>query len=230
MSVTFIAEIGMNHNGNYGLIYELIKQASYAGAEIAKFQLGWRAKEGEINALSEKEIALIYRCCERFSIQPMFSIFTQEALSLLEKFEVKHYKIASRTVNDNPELIRKIIAHGRPTYVSLGMWHKKERPFEKLENVHYFWCKSNYPAYPWELMDMPKDFETEGFIGYSDHSVGIDVPLMAIMRGARIIEKHFTLDKSNTTIRDHALSATPDEFRQLVQLGHLIRKNLDLGV
>ena len=66
--------------------------------------------------------------------------------------------------------------------------------------------------------------------GYSDHSVGIEVPLMAIMRGATIIEKHFTLDKSDTTIRDHALSASPSEFRQLVELGRAIKRNLDIGV
>ena len=53
---------------------------------------------------------------------------------------------------------------------------------------------------------------------------------MAISRGARVIEKHFTLDKSDTTIRDHALSATPREFRQLVQLGHGIAKLAECGV
>ena len=42
MSLTFIAEIGMNHNGHFGLIPELIRQASTSGADIAKFQLGWR--------------------------------------------------------------------------------------------------------------------------------------------------------------------------------------------
>ena len=45
----FIAEIGLNHNGNFGLLHELIKQASFAGADIAKFQLGWKAKKNEIN-------------------------------------------------------------------------------------------------------------------------------------------------------------------------------------
>ena len=54
--------------------------------------------------------------------------------------------------------------------------------------------------------------------------------LIAISRGAQIIEKHFTLDKSNTTIRDHALSATPDEFRLLVELGREIHKKVSLGV
>ena len=50
----FIAEIGMNHNGNMGLIFELVKQASLSGANIAKFQLGWRCGKGEINQLDEK--------------------------------------------------------------------------------------------------------------------------------------------------------------------------------
>ena len=50
------------------------------------------------------------------------------------------------------------------------------------------------------------------------------------MRGSEVIEKHFTLDKSDTTIRDHALSATPSEFASMVQLGRGIKKNLDFGV
>ena len=66
--------------------------------------------------------------------------------------------------------------------------------------------------------------------GYSDHSVGIEVALTAIARGATVIEKHFTLDKSDTTIRDHALSATPDEFKIMVDLGRNIHKNNLIGV
>ena len=53
---------------------------------------------------------------------------------------------------------------------------------------------------------------------------------MAISRGAKVIEKHLTLDKSDTTIRDHALSATPDEFLQMVKIGTQIRNNLDIGI
>ena len=55
----FIAEIGMNYNGNLSLSYELIKQAKYSGASIVKFQLGWRDKPGEINQLDEKNKATI---------------------------------------------------------------------------------------------------------------------------------------------------------------------------
>ena len=53
--IKFIAEIGMNHNGNFSLCYELIKQAKLSGADIVKFQLGWRDKKGEINQIDRKK-------------------------------------------------------------------------------------------------------------------------------------------------------------------------------
>ena len=61
MNVTFIAEIGMNHNGNFGLLHELIKQAKLSNADIAKFQLGWRDGEGEINNIKDDNIELIIK-------------------------------------------------------------------------------------------------------------------------------------------------------------------------
>jgi len=54
--------------------------------------------------------------------------------------------------------------------------------------------------------------------------------LIAISRGSKIIEKHFTLDKSDTTIRDHALSALPDEFKTMVQIGRDISRKIKLGI
>ena len=55
--IEFIAEIGMNHNGNFDLCFELIKQAKLAGADTVKFQLGWRDKPNEINQLDKKKIS-----------------------------------------------------------------------------------------------------------------------------------------------------------------------------
>lgn len=228
--VTFISEIGMNHNGNFGLLYELIKQSKKSGAHIAKFQLGWRCGPDEINALDEEAIAHIIETCGFFEIKPMFSIITDGALDLAEKFDFDCFKIASRTVEDNPALIEKVLAKKKKTFISLGKWQKDGVPFEKQDQISYLWCKFKYPAYPWDLLDLPKDFQTSKYDGYSDHSVGIDIPLMAIARGAKVIEKHFTLDKSDTTIRDHALSATPDEFAQLTEIGTLIAKNCSIGV
>ena len=77
---------------------------------------------------------------------------------------------------------------------------------------------------------MPKNFDKTHYYGYSDHSIGIETPILAISRGAKIIEKHFTLDKSSTIIRDHSLSATPEEFRQMVNIGRDIFKKINMGV
>ena len=66
--------------------------------------------------------------------------------------------------------------------------------------------------------------------GYSDHSKGNLACLAAVSIGAKIIEKHFTLDKSDTTIRDHSLSATSDEFRTMTTIGRNIFKNNSIGV
>ena len=229
-NLIFIAEIGLNHNGNFGLIFELIKQAAWSGADIAKFQLGWRSGKNEMNCFKENDIKHIFECCKHFDIKPMFSIFTDDALTLAKKFEFNYFKIASRTVKENPKLSQEIIDQGKETYVSLGMWESEGLPFKPSERIKYLWCKSNYPAYPWDLTELPKDFDDSPYFGLSDHSVGIDIPLLAISRGAKVIEKHFSLDKSVVTIRDHALSATPDEFAQMVKIGTQIRKNLNIGV
>ncbi len=225
----FIAEIGMNHNGNFGLLFELIRQAANSGADFAKFQLGWRCGPGEINRLGSTEVELINRCCSYHNFKPLFSIITPDAWELVKKFDYVAYKIASRTVVDNPELVEDILSVGKRTFISLGMTDEPS-PFGRRVNIDYMWCKSEYPLLPWNIRNFPKIFTESTFCGYSDHTIGIDVALLAISRGAKIVEKHFSLDKSDTTIRDHALSATPDEFRQLTLVGRAIHANLKLGI
>lgn len=226
----FIAEIGLNHNGNFGLVHELVRQAKLSGADIAKFQLGWRAGEGEMNHIGKEEMDLIFQASQYHEIEPMVSIFTQEAFEFAQQYDFKRYKIASRTVKDDLALVRRIVDEGKETFISLGMWEGDDLPIKDSENIKYLYCKALYPTAPWDISDLPKNFIDSSYSGFSDHTVGIETALMAITRGAQVIEKHFTLDKSDTTIRDHALSITPDEFRQLTTLGRLIRRNLDLGV
>lgn len=226
----FIAEIGLNHNGNLDLCHELIRQAKLAGADIAKFQLGWRAKKDEINHIPLEALKQIVESCNYYDIQFMASIFNEEAFELSKKIDQKIYKIASRTLADNPMLVERILKLNKPTFISTGMIDKDNLPFKDYDNVDFLWCMSKYPTLPSDLVTLPKSFEGSNFSGYSDHSIGIEIPLTAIVRGAKIIEKHFTLDKSNTTIRDHSLSATPDEFRILTSLGRNIFKNNNIGV
>ncbi len=228
----FISEIGMNYNGNINLCYELIKQSKYSGADIVKFQIGWRDKEGEINRLTDDKIKKLIEWSKYFEIQIMFSIISNDGFDKLKNYEFPDYKIASRTVKHDIELAKKILDLKKNTFVSLGMSEKDNPPKElsSYKNIKYMWCKSEYPTDLDDLKDFPKDFKKTFFTGYSDHSIGIEMPLLAISRGASVIEKHFTLDKSDQTIRDHTLSATPKEFELMTKIGRDIFNKLKLGI
>jgi sialic acid synthase SpsE len=218
--LTFIAEIGLNHNGNFGLIEEMIRKSSFNGANFVKFQLGWRDGPGEINRIDSAQIDRILKLCDLYNIKPLFSIISDDAFDLLSGYDLDTIKIASRTVIENPSLCRKIINKYSKVIISLGFWNKEYLPFQD-NNVIYLNCISKYPTDPWDIDINSFNFNSK-ICGYSDHSIGIEGCLFAISKGARIIEKHVTLDKSDTTIRDHACSATFDEFSVLVQLSKKI--------
>lgn len=226
MGILFVAEIGMNADGNFDLNYELIRQAKWAGANIAKFQVGWRGGKDEINFMDEERLRTLKKWCAQFEIEFVASIITSEAFEMVKKVGMNRYKIASRTVIDNPNLCRAIIEDGKETFISLGMYDKEEFPFQS-KNVKYLYCKSKYPTRYEDLRDFPLHFDR--YYGYSDHLMGIEGCLLAISRGAKLIEKHFTLNKTSRVIRDHTLSATPEEFRQLTTLGtdlhHLVQNS-----
>lgn len=221
----------MNYNGNFGLCYELIKQAKLSGANIAKFQLGWRDGPNEINQLDLQKVKKIIEWCKSFNIEPLFSIISKKGYEIIKKTKITKIKIASRSLKYDFNLVKKIVNENKKKeiIISLGMWNKKNLPF-KNKNVKYLWCVSKYPAFNEDLRKFPKKFSKNLFFGYSDHTIGIETCLLAISRGAKLIEKHFTLDKSDTTIRDHALSATPEEFRNMVNIGNEISKKLELGI
>ena len=94
-------------------------------------------------------------------------------------------------------------------------------PNSKLRYIH---CVSNYPNTPEDLRKMPPNFSEKSYFGYSDHFLGNSASYVAISRGAKFIEKHLTLNKASQSIRDHTLSITPDEFRELVDIGREISK------
>ncbi len=220
-TVTFVAEIGLNHDGNFDLAYELIRQAKMAGADIAKFQFGWRCQPGEINQIDEPRARRLKAWCDSVGIELMASLITEDGFTLAQAIGMARYKIASRTVIDDPALCERILAEGKPTFVSLGMWEKPGFPFGAPDGrqLTYVYCRSKYPTYPEELAGFPEQFSAEGYFGYSDHCHGVAACLLAIARGARYIEKHFTLNKTSQVIRDHVLSATPEEFRTLTTVG-----------
>ena len=138
----FIAECGLNHNGNLDLTYELVRQSSFSGADIVKFQLGWRGGKDEMNHLDKDRLTKIINFSEYMDIQPMFSIFTDQAYELIKEYNLPLLKIASRTLVDDYDLVKKILDDGNNLIISLGMWEKDEMPFEPNDKIDYLWCIS----------------------------------------------------------------------------------------
>ena len=142
----FIAELGLNHDGNFDLIFEMIKEAKSSGADIVKFQFGWRDKPGEINCIDEKKAKQIKSWCDYFDIEMMVSPITPNGYELAKKLDLKKCKIASRTVVDYPKLCKEIINNKNyeKVFCSLGFWDKKTLPFESVHNnLNYLFCISN---------------------------------------------------------------------------------------
>lgn len=221
-----VAEIGLNHEGNFHLAYELIRQAKLSGADIAKFQFGWRDGPDQMNHIDPDMARQLQSWCQWWEIEFMASIISEDALELARPLQPDRYKIASRTVVENPDLVRQVLAQGKETFVSLGWWEKERFPFgPPTDRLRYVFCRSHYPTYPGDLKGLPERFGADGFYGYSDHMHGIEGCLLALSRGARFVEKHFTLDKTIKGVHgDHILSATPLELRQLSDLGRPLRR------
>jgi len=219
-----IAEIGQNFNGDIDLAVKLIQVAKESGADVAKFQL-YNArelfpKEGnpwyDYNCkteLSFDDATRLKQACDDNDIEFMASPFDHERVGWLEELNVKRYKLASRSIKDDV-LIDKVLQTGKPALVSLGMWDGADFPQINGNNINFLYCISKYPT-PLEDVNLSRvDFNK--YAGFSDHTIGITAPCAAMSRGAKIIEKHFTLDKEMYG-PDHVCSMTPTELKQICQ-------------
>jgi sialic acid synthase SpsE len=223
MHAEIIAEIGQNHNGDLALAKILIAKAADAGASAAKFQVyDARAlfpKEGnewfDYNCkteLSRADVDALASECARTGIEFMASVFDIERVAWLEAVGMKRYKIASRSISDKT-LIDAVAATGKRMLVSLGHWKEKQFPSMNAPGgVDFLYCVSKYPTPLDEVHLASIDFKK--YAGFSDHTIGINAPMVALARGARIIEKHFTLDKDMYG-PDHSGSMSPKELAAL---------------
>ena len=245
--VIIIAEAGVNHNGNLAMALSLIEKAKQAGADVIKFQAyvpGELVVPGDSQyqmlnsfALEEKDFLLLQEKCAEEKILFLASVFDEVSLALLVKLNVAAIKIPSGEITNLP-LIRKAAATGRPLLISAGMstlgeveaavLAAEEEGNKKIALLH---CVSEYPA-PLEKTNL-RAIKTlrAAFkypVGFSDHTEGYDAALLAVALGARIIEKHFTLDK-NLPGPDHKLSLAPGEFHEFVRKIRSAEKALGNG-
>lgn len=230
-----IAEIGINHNGHIHLAHELIRQARLAGADIAKFQFydpyrifGPEGSHPDVDAMAQAlsvqfgqdDARQLKSWCDEEGIEFMASVFDLDRFEWMRELGVSRHKIASRAVQ-NTELCRRILDTGQETFVSLGFWQERHLPFQS-PNARYLYCVPKYPAEYGDI-HLPRSFSESVYEGFSDHTIGIEASLVAVGRGARVIEKHLTLNKGLPG-PDHACSATPDELAELCRYARLMEK------
>ena len=220
-----IAEIGQNHNGDMELAKDLIAAAKESGADVAKFQVfDALSTFGKMNnpwfdyhcktQLSADNVNFLADECKKNDIEFMASVFDIKLIGLLEDVSVKRYKIASRSIYDK-KLIEVLLQINKPLIISLGHWKEKILPkFNSNSTIDYLYCISKYPTKISEINFNSIDFDA--YSGFSDHTLGVSASIYAMLKGARIIEKHFTIDK-NLYGPDQALSITPAELSILTQ-------------
>jgi len=195
-----ISELHNQYSGDVHTAEQMILQSKLAGAHAVKVQLFdalrlYGTPERQYLSLTLEETKRLQRFAQSLHIDFFASFFDEERLGWCLDLDLPILKIASITVEKYPELCERAIATGKRVLVSLGKWDWKERgvPFQ-APNVEYLYCVAKYPAFL-EDIEMP-DFEHSDFVGFSDHTVGTAASKYAIARGARVIEKHYTLSTS----------------------------------
>jgi pseudaminic acid synthase len=166
----------------------------------------------------------IFDRCRELGIIPFSTPFDATAVDFLEELDVPMYKIASFENNDIP-LIKKVASTGKPMIISTGMASVAELDEAVTaareagcKDIVLLKCTSSYPATPENSNIMTIPHMRELFqcqVGLSDHTLGVGVAVASVALGATVIEKHFTLSRSDGGV-DSAFSLEPDEMRQLV--------------
>ena len=238
--VLVVAEIGNNHEGDFKVAQELVRRAAESGAHAVKFQtfqtryfVGRQdpARYARLQGfeLTYPQFAELARLTKSLGLLFISTPLDLESARFLQGL-VDAYKVASGD-NDFYPLMTTIAGTGEPVIISSGMSDMAQVIAAKqcvesawqscciTQSVAILHCVSSYPAPPEavNLAVLPRmAAELDCTIGYSDHTEGIEACVLAVALGARIIEKHFTLDKHYSDFRDHQLSADPPEMKRLV--------------
>ena len=235
-----IAESGSNHEGSIDDAVQLIREASKAGANAVKFQsftsktlfahkeytkilkIPENALDNVDDIVLKKEwYETLYKEANKNKIILMSTPFSVEAVDDMDKY-VPIYKIASCDI-DNIPLLRKVASTKKPVILSTGLATNKDikNALNILKNneVALLHCSVEYPT-PLEnarlnrIVVMNKLFK-KNIIGYSDHTIWIDAPIIAYTLGAKIIEKHFTITPEKKS-GDHIISLDTNSMKEMI--------------
>ena len=244
-----IAEAGSNHEQNKKNALELIDVAAQAGADAVKFQL-FRAetlyskyvgksifeKTRSAELPPEWVPDLIDRCKSQ-KIAFLATPFDYESVDFLDRMGIPAFKWASGEITDL-ELLAHAARKNKPMIISTGMCNLTDIELavravrnENNDEIALLHCISLYPTETRDANLKMMDTLAKTFgcpIGFSDHTLGIPIALAAVARGAKILEKHFTLDKKLKS-PDHPFSLKPKELKLLVESVREISASLGSG-
>lgn len=188
-------------------------------------------------ALSYDDFVELKKYCEQIGIGFLSTPFDEDSIRFLDSLDMDFWKIPSGEITNYPYLVQ-VAQTGRDIVLSTGMCEMDEiaDAMKVLEengagNISLLHCNTEYPT-PYEdvnllaMNQMREVFNKQ--VGYSDHTVGIEMPIAAVALGAEIIEKHFTLDK-NMEGPDHKASLEPLELSQMICSIRHIEKSLGDG-
>ena len=246
--VLIIAEAGVNHNGSLKIAKKLVREAKNSGADAIKFQT-FKAndlastKSKWFNVfkkleLQDNEFAELNDYAKQNKIIFFSAPFSFKAVDLLTKLNVKAIKIASGDLTNIP-LIKYAASKKKTMIVSTGMGNLNEikeavSTIKSVKNKNLILMHS-VSSYPTPIKDvnlnsmslLEKKFSCP--IGYSDNGENMIVPIVAVSLGAKIIEKHFTLDKKMKGPDQH-MSADPKQFKKMVNQIHEIEQMFGDGI
>lgn len=249
-----IAEIGECFNGDMQQAHELIKSAADAGCDYAKFQTldkeGIASDDPERDwflkiALSKEMIAQLISWCDEAGIRFLCTPENKKSAVILKQLACNEVKIASTCLWD-VELVDYVAGNFSNVFISTGMSSLEEidqvmKKLSRQKQIYLMHCISEYPTGPlleqrglkalspedvhMAMMDILSERYPDVTIGYSDHTSGIIAPIVAVARGAKVIEKHITLERELPIKNynnqgpylgtDHVLSLEPAELKQM---------------
>lgn len=189
--------------------------------------------------LGDDDFAHLVEHARRRGVIFLSSPFDELSLGLLDELGVPAYKLGSGELTNLP-FVASVAARRRPVIASTGMADMAEVDAAVAamrragaQDIALLHCVSSYPCPPAQANLRAMDALAEGhpdcIIGYSDHCTGLDVSLAAVARGAKIIERHLTLDRSRPG-PDHATSSEPEEMAELVVRVREVESALGSGI
>ena len=248
--VYFIAEIGGNHEGDFSLAKDLLNQAIECGVDAVKFQAYTgdgianrlvdpdRVKHFNRFTLSLDDHIELAEICLKRDVDYMASVWNEEMLGQLVPY-MRFVKVGSGDLT-NYKFFEILSSYQKPIILSTGIAEIQdvEAAVSMIEkfysgcdlgnlNHHILQCTSMYPIEfsdaNLNVMGTYKNLFPNYEVGYSDHTVGTTAIQVAIAMGARTIEAHFTDKSIKSDFRDHIVSKTADDFRELIKFSDQVR-------